>query len=103
MRDHGDDQGDGCSCPRPLAYGPTPFGTAEAVDAHAALKSYTTWAARQIKADDRAGELTVGKSADIAIWDRNPYAVTTAALKDMVCEMTLFQGQIVFDRSAVGL
>jgi len=84
-------------------YGPTPFGTAEAVDAHAALKSYTAWAARQIKADDRAGDLTVGKSADLAIWDRNPYTVSTDALKDMVCEMTLFQGVVVFDRSAQGL
>ncbi len=99
MRDHGD----GCSCPRPLAYGPTPFGTAEAVDAHAALKSYTAWAARQIKAGDRAGDFTVGKSADLAIWDRNPHTVSTDALKDMVREMTLFQGVVVFDRSAQGL
>jgi len=83
-------------------FGKTPFGTQEAVDIHAALRSYTTWAARQIGADQEAGSLEVGKSADIAVWDRNPYTIPTAALKDMVCDMTIFQGRIVFRRRASG-
>ena len=79
-------------------WGATPFGMAESVDAGTALKSYTRWAARQIAADDRTGSLEVGKSADIAVWDRDPLSVPTDALKDMVCEMTLFQGKVVYDR-----
>jgi predicted amidohydrolase YtcJ len=79
-------------------FGPTPFGTDEAVDVHTALRSYTAWASRQIRADDRSGSLMVGKSADIAIWDRDPYAVPVERLKDMVCDLTLFQGQVVYER-----
>jgi predicted amidohydrolase YtcJ len=80
-------------------FGKTPFGIQEAVDIHAALRSYTAWAARQISADKDAGSLEVGKSADIAVWDRNPYTIPTAALKDMVCDVTIFRGRIVFRRN----
>jgi predicted amidohydrolase YtcJ len=33
------------------------------------------------------------------VWDRDPYAVSTAQLKDMQCQLTVFNGKIVFDRS----
>jgi hypothetical protein len=79
-------------------FGPTPFGTDQAVDVHAALRSYTAWAARQILADKDAGTLEVGKSADIAVWDRDPYAVPTSALKDMTCDLTLFRGRVAYRR-----
>ncbi len=79
------------------SWGAAPFGTAEAVDIHTALKSYTNWAAPLIRAD-AAGTLAVGKAADIAVWDRDPYAVPTAAIKDMKAEMTLFRGQVMFER-----
>jgi predicted amidohydrolase YtcJ len=68
------------------------------VDVHAALRSYTAWASPQIAAGDRTGALKPGLSADIAIWDRNPYAVTPAEVKAMTCEMTLFQGKVVYTR-----
>ncbi len=76
-------------------YGRQPFGTAEAVDVHAALRSYTRWAAHQLFIDGEAGSLEVGKSADVAVWDRDPYAVPTAALKELRCELTLYRGRIV--------
>jgi predicted amidohydrolase YtcJ len=79
-------------------FGKAPFGTAEAVDIHTALRSHTLWAARQLFLEKQTGSLEVGKLADIAIWDRNPYAVPTAALKDMRCMMTLFGGKVVFAR-----
>ncbi len=82
------------------SWGPAPFGTAEAVDIHAALKSYTAWAAPLIAAGGRTGVLAPGMAADIAVWDRDPYAVPTAAIKDMACDMTLFGGRVVFDRGA---
>jgi predicted amidohydrolase YtcJ len=80
--------------------GKTPFGTAQSVDVHAALRSYTIWAARQMFIDKQSGSLERGKSADIAIWDRDPYAVPTAQLKDMVCDATIFQGKVVYERKA---
>ncbi len=79
-------------------FGKAPFGTAEAVDIHTAMKSHTIWAARQLFLEKDAGSLEVGKLADVAIWDRNPYAVPTASLKDMRCLMTLFGGKVVFER-----
>jgi len=77
-------------------FGRTPFGTSESVGVHVALRSYTAWAARQLFIEDEAGSLEPGKSADIAVWDRDPYTVPTAALRDMHCELTLYRGRIVW-------
>jgi predicted amidohydrolase YtcJ len=78
-------------------YGPTPFGTDEAVDVRDALRSFTAWSAHQFFLEDRIGSLEPGKYADIAVWDRNPYDVPTEELRDMTCEMTVFDGKIVYD------
>ena len=77
-------------------YGAKPFGTAESVDVRTALRSYTAWAARTMFLEDRVGTIEVGKEADLAVWDRNPYAVPTDQLKDMRCEMTIVRGRTVF-------
>ncbi len=82
-------------------YGPTPFGTDEAVDARTALRSFTTWGAHQFFLEDRIGSLEPGKYADIAVWDRNPYTVPAGDLRDMRCEMTVFDGKVVY-RAAEG-
>jgi predicted amidohydrolase YtcJ len=78
-------------------FGLHPFGTAEAVDIHAALRSYTLWAARQLFLDTRTGSLELGKDADIAVWDKNPYDMPSAELRHLHCEITLLQGEIVYD------
>jgi len=36
--------------------------------------------------------------ADIAVWDRDPYTVSTVELKEMRCELTVFNGKVVFER-----
>lgn len=77
-------------------YGKQPFGTAEAVDVHAALRSYTIWGAHQLFLEKRIGSLEVGKDADIAVWDRDWYSAPVAELKDMKCRMTMVQGRVVF-------
>ena len=78
-------------------YGQHPFGTAESVDIHTALRSYTLWSAHQLFLDKETGSLEPGKWADLAIWDRNPYAIPTAELKGMKCTMTLYKGKVVFE------
>ena len=75
-----------------------PFGRDEAVDVHTALKSITIWAARQLFLEQKVGSLEVGKLADLAVWDRDPYAVPTAALKEMRCLLTVFDGAVVYRR-----
>jgi predicted amidohydrolase YtcJ len=77
-------------------YGEKPFGTAESVDVRTALRSYTVWAARTMFLEERVGSIEVGKEADLAVWDRNPYAVPTDQLKDLRCELTLVRGTIVY-------
>jgi len=84
-------------------YGLHPFGMSESVDIHTALRSYTAWAARQMFLEDKIGSLEVGKRADIAIWDRDLYAVPTDQIKDLKCWMTLLDGEVVYtsDKSPI--
>jgi len=80
-------------------WGKTPFGTAEAIDVPTALNSYTRWAAPLIGAAGRTGVLATGMAADIAVWDRDPTKVPTAAIKDMKADLTLFRGRVVYERT----
>lgn len=76
--------------------GGDPFGRAEAADVHAALRAFTINAAHQIFMDDATGSLEPGKRADVAVWDTDFYAAPTAALKDAACQMTIFDGAVVY-------
>jgi len=80
-------------------YGAHPFGTSESVDVHTALRSYTIWSAHQLFLDDKVGSIEPGKQADIAVWDLDLYSAPTSAIKNMKCEMTIFNGQIVYKAS----
>jgi predicted amidohydrolase YtcJ len=81
-------------------YGAQPFGTKESVDIKTALRSHTVWAAHQMFLDDRIGSIEVGKDADLAVWDRDLYAVPTDQLKDLRCLLTLFRGSVVYRDSS---
>ncbi len=77
-------------------YGPNPWGKDQVVDIRAALRSYTIWAARQMFLEGRIGSIEVGKRADIAVWNKHLYDVPFAEIKDLECQMTLFDGRIVY-------
>jgi predicted amidohydrolase YtcJ len=81
-------------------YGKDPFGRAESVDVHAALRAVTIWAAHQMFLEKKIGSIEVGKYADLAVWDRDFYAIPTDQIKDAKCLMTIFDGKIVFDAAA---
>jgi len=80
-------------------YGWQPFGTAESVDIHTALKSYTIWAAHQLFLEDRIGSLEPGKDADIAVWDRDVYSIPADDIRNIHCELTLLRGRVVYSAS----
>ncbi len=84
------------SIARQTSSGQKPFGTSEAIDAKTALRSYTAWGARQMFLEKQIGTLEPGKWADIAVWDRDIYAIPTDQIKDMRCLMTLLSGEIVY-------
>lgn len=77
-------------------YGKQPFGTAEAVDVHTALRSYTAWAAQQLFLESKIGSIEPGKEADIAVWDKDMYTIPSADLRNLKCEMTIYNGQVVY-------
>jgi len=81
-------------------YGMHPFGTAEDIDVHTALRSYTAWAARQLFLEDRIGTIEPGKDADIAVWDHDLYTMPAQDIKNLKCELTLFGGRIVYQDAA---
>ncbi|MSQ99689.1 MAG: amidohydrolase [Xanthomonadales bacterium] len=77
-------------------YGADPFGQAEAVDVHTALRSFTLWNAHQMFLEDKIGSLEVGKYADIAVWNVDLYTAPAEDIKNMQCQMTLLQGEVVY-------
>jgi predicted amidohydrolase YtcJ len=78
-------------------FGPHPFGTAESVDIHTALRSYTQWSAHQLFLEKETGTVEPGKWADLAVWDRDPYSIPTSELKEMKCTMTIYKGKVVYE------
>lgn len=78
-------------------YGSEPYGTAQSVDVETALRSFTVWASHQMFLEDKVGTIEPGKYADLAVWDRDPLTVPTDELRDMVCEMTVFNGEVVYE------
>ena len=79
-------------------YGSDAFGSDEAVDVRTALRSFTLWAAHQMFLEKKTGSIEVGKYADIAVWDTDLYTAEPEAIKNMQCQMTLLEGEVVFQR-----
>jgi predicted amidohydrolase YtcJ len=79
-------------------YGSNAFGSDEAVDVRTALRSFTLWAAHQMFLEKETGSIEVGKYADIAVWDTDLYSAEPDAIKNMQCQMTLLEGDIVYQR-----
>ncbi len=78
-------------------YGKEAFGRGEAVDVKIALRAFTIDAARQMFMERKIGSIEVGKYADLAVWDRDPYSVPVADLKEMRSLLTIFNGRVVHD------
>ena len=79
------------------SFGSQPFGTAESVDIHSALRAYTVAAAPQLFLEGRIGSIEAGKDADIAVWDQNPYTMPSQEIQHLHCVMTLFRGTVVYE------
>ena len=82
-------------------WGGDPFGRKESVDVKTALRAQTIWAARQMFLETKIGSIEPGKYADLAVWDRDFYAVATAQIKDAKCLMTLFDDKVVYQAPGV--
>lgn len=62
------------------------------------LRSYTSRAAWQDRAESWKGTLEAGKAADLCILETNPLQLTPEALPGVQVDLTVVDGRIVFDR-----
>jgi predicted amidohydrolase YtcJ len=46
--------------------------------------------------DDKVGSIEVGKYADVAVWDKDLYSAPVDDVKELSCQLTLFQGEVVY-------
>jgi predicted amidohydrolase YtcJ len=71
-----------------------PLGPQEALGLEQALGAYTLGSAR-VAHHDEAGLLEVGKRADVAVADRDPFAVPSDALHEVRNALTVSAGRVV--------
>jgi predicted amidohydrolase YtcJ len=71
---------------------------AERVSVQEALELYTINAARIAFEEEEKGSLEVGKLGDLAVLAADPFQVAPEEIKDIALEMTVLDGQIVYQR-----
>ena len=71
----------------------------QALDLDTVLDIYTINGARVLGLDRQIGSLEVGKSADIAVLDRDLYKIPAHDLADTKVSTTFFEGRIVYERA----
>lgn len=72
----------------------------QAVSREEALRAYThggTWLTRE---ENLKGSIEVGKLADLAIIDRDYFAVSDEEIKEIEADMTIVGGRVVWEKSA---
>ncbi len=83
-----------CAVNRLTSEGDRLGGEAEAITLDEALYTITMGAARSLKMDDRIGSIEVGKFADFAVLEDDPYELGGAALKDCRIWGTVLGGTV---------
>ena len=71
--------------------------TKERIDAIAALRMYTSDAAKATFDETKRGSITAGKLADLVVLNGDPTKRLPAELKDLAVEMTILNGNIVWN------
>ncbi len=71
--------------------------TKERIDAIAALRMYTSDAAKATFDETKRGSITAGKLADLVVLNGDPTKLLPAELKDLAVEMTILNGNIVWN------
>jgi predicted amidohydrolase YtcJ len=73
----------------------SPFLPEQRIDLPAAIAAFTINAAFVNRLDDRTGSIEVGKSADLAVLDRNLFDIPVSEISDTQVLVTLFEGKAV--------
>lgn len=72
--------------------------SAEAISAEEALRAYTTGGAHAEFAESWKGRIAVGYAADLTVLSADPTTVAADRIADLVVEMTVVDGRIVYRR-----
>ncbi|TCK45756.1 hypothetical protein EDF60_0990 [Leucobacter luti] len=75
----------------------TPLDGAAGVSLDSALRAHTINAAWQLRSDDHLGSIEAGKYADLIVVDRDPHAVSPAALAETRVLATYLAGELVYE------
>ena len=75
-----------------------PIGQSQKVSVIEALKLYTTHSAYQQFDEDKLGSIEEGKLADMVVLGEDILTVDTEKIKDISVEMTIIDGEIVYQR-----
>ena len=70
----------------------------EQVDLETVVRAYTLGGAMAGDMDAETGTLTVGKSADLIVLDRDIFAVPAQQISDTQVDVTVFRGRVVYRR-----
>jgi len=69
----------------------------QAMTIEEALRAHTMGAAYAAHEEDIKGSIEVGKLADLAVWSQNPYTTPMSELWETPIDMTLIDGEIVYE------
>jgi predicted amidohydrolase YtcJ len=70
----------------------------QAIDLPRAIEAYTLGPARAMGTASLTGSLSVGKSADLIVLDRNLFEIAPSDIADTKVLTTFFEGRVVFER-----
>ncbi|NLP08861.1 amidohydrolase family protein [bacterium] len=74
-----------------------PITQGERLTSREALWVHTMGSAYASFSEDSTGSLEIGKYADMVVWSHDLYTMTGAETNDLAAEMTIVNGEIVFD------
>ncbi len=77
------------------------LGTKESISTVEALRLYTDYAAKTSFEETAKGSITPGKVADLVVLSDDPTAVTPQEIKNITVEMTILDGNVVWDRNGL--
>ncbi len=83
---------------RPLSDDGPPWQPAQRMTRAKAVRAFTTWNAYAARREHERGSLESGKRADLVVLSDDVFTCPEARIKDIVLELTMVDGEVVFRR-----
>jgi hypothetical protein len=86
----------------PGGSGAATFGAQQAITLAQGIAMFTVNSARHRGIGDKVGRIDTGMLADLVVVDRNPIDIPITQVHEVVVQMTLIQGEVVYEATAAG-